>query len=246
MAADDEIKKTVSVLLLAYTLTPEATYPTQLNEAATVLAHLLTRQERDPASIIIAGDSAGGNLALSLMSHILHPRPSTPRVTLTTPLQGLILVSPWVTFSTEHASFTRNAARDSLHDATLRKWGAMHIGATKDESAISQETISTATGLDSYNQPLRPEYTWWTGMHRVVADVFLWMGEEEVFVDGLREFADLFQCGWENGGGDTAAVQAYVGPSQPHIGPIMDVLMQVPQKSKSQVDLEIWVKARLA
>ena len=119
---------TVSVLLLAYTLVPEARYPTQLNQAATALSYLLYDQKRDPSSIVIGGDSAGGNLALSLLSHILHPRPDTPRLTLTSPLRGALLISPWVNFSTKHSSYVRNAGKDSLVENMLRKWGAMYLG----------------------------------------------------------------------------------------------------------------------
>ena len=57
----------VAVLMLAYTLVPEAVYPTQLREAAIVLAHLVQDTGRSPSNIFIAGDSAGGNLCLSLL-----------------------------------------------------------------------------------------------------------------------------------------------------------------------------------
>ncbi|KAF2711936.1 alpha/beta-hydrolase [Pleomassaria siparia CBS 279.74] len=78
--------KRVAVLVLAYQLAPEATYPTQLQEAATILSYLLTETARSPADIFITGDSAGGGLSLSLLSHILYPHPDVLRIELSVPL----------------------------------------------------------------------------------------------------------------------------------------------------------------
>lgn len=50
--------------------------------------------------IVIAGDSAGGNLTLGLISHLLHPHPDVPKVELSGPLATTILISPWVKFTT--------------------------------------------------------------------------------------------------------------------------------------------------
>jgi acetyl esterase/lipase len=240
MEADQETTKSVSVLLVAYTLVPEAHYPAQLNQAATVLSYLLSDKKRDPASVIIGGDSAGGNLAISLLSHILHPRPGTPRVSLTAPLRGVMICSPWVSFSTKHDSYLRNAGKDTLVDSMLRAWGSMYLGLSKDGEVFNEEVET-----DSYNEPLRNGPDWWEGMHEVVNEVFMWMGSDEVFIDGLRDFTKVFTQGWKAGGGISTAVKSYEATGQPHIGPIMDVLMEDKNKSRSQLDIEEWFKKLL-
>jgi acetyl esterase/lipase len=240
MEAKENTKKSVSILLLAYTLVPEAHYPAQLNEAATVLSYLLSEKKQDPTSIMVGGDSAGGNLVVSLLSHILHPRPETPLVVLTAPLRGIFLCSPWVSFSTEHASYSRNAGKDTLVDSMLRRWGSMYLGMSEDG-----KTNSKAAKTDSYNEPLQNEYVWWQGMHKVMREVFIWMGTDEIFIDGQREFAKLFRKGWEVGGGNPAAIKVYEAPDQAHIGPIMDVMMQNKEKSQPQLDIEKWFEERL-
>jgi acetyl esterase len=48
-----------------YALSPEAKFPTALNQVAGVIAWLGAQREFDPARIAAAGDSAGANLALS-------------------------------------------------------------------------------------------------------------------------------------------------------------------------------------
>lgn len=237
MNADKNTTKSISVLLPAYTLVPEAHYPMQLNEAATVLSYLISGKKRSPANIVIGGDSAGGNLALSLLSHILHPRPDTPRVELTTPLRGALLYSPWVCFSTEHDSYVRNGGKDTLIDSMLRSWGSMYLGLSKD-GEVPRKDVET----DNYNEPLRNDSAWWQNIHRVVGKSFIWMGKDEVFVDGLREFAGIFEQGWNAGGGNPAAFDVYEAADQPHIGPIMDVLMENPKKYQSQLAIEDWLR----
>ncbi|KAF1831404.1 alpha/beta-hydrolase [Decorospora gaudefroyi] len=72
---DRKSRRSVGVLFVAYTLAPEGTHPTQLREAVIVLSYLVTKTGRSPSEILISGDSAGGNLAIALLSHILHPHP---------------------------------------------------------------------------------------------------------------------------------------------------------------------------
>ena len=40
-----------SVLSLSYTLTPDATYPTQLRQAASALQYLIKTESRDPSTV---------------------------------------------------------------------------------------------------------------------------------------------------------------------------------------------------
>ena len=56
---------------------PESPFPTQLRQANAALTHLLNRGI-PPENIIVGGDSAGRNLSLQLVSHVLHPLPSLP------------------------------------------------------------------------------------------------------------------------------------------------------------------------
>lgn len=124
----DQHKPSVSFLLLAYTLAPEAVYPSQLREAAVVLAHLVQKTRRSPSKILVAGDSAGGNLALSLLSHIRHPHPGVFPIKLQCPLGGALLISPWVSFRTDSPSYKSNVHLDVLSPLALRRWSAMFLG----------------------------------------------------------------------------------------------------------------------
>jgi acetyl esterase/lipase len=221
-------KRSISILLPAYTLVPEATFPSQLQQAVTVLSHLLGECKRDPSSIMITGDSAGGGLVMTLLSHILRPHPDVRPITLSSPLRGVFVYSPWVSYSTNYASFSRNVGKDALEHNMLRKWAAMYLGTANGESPIAQ-----TRGGDQYSEPLLAEVYWWKGMHTICDEVFIWVGENEIFVDGIEKFAAKFQEGWNTGGGAQERVKLHVAGQEAHIGPIMDMMLQFSIKKRA-------------
>ena len=58
------------VLLVEYGLAPENVFPTAVEDAFKSYNWLVENQKFDTKNIIIAGDSAGGNLTLSLLIKI--------------------------------------------------------------------------------------------------------------------------------------------------------------------------------
>ncbi|KAL1633126.1 hypothetical protein SLS58_011217 [Diplodia intermedia] len=70
----------IAALVLHYDVAPFAAYPRQLGQAAQLLNHVLRNLRVAPRNIILGGDSAGGNLTLALLSHILHPHPDAAAV----------------------------------------------------------------------------------------------------------------------------------------------------------------------
>ncbi|KAK0439238.1 Alpha/Beta hydrolase protein [Desarmillaria tabescens] len=87
----------IGIAIVSYNLLPNAVFPSQLREATDGLQHLIAAGVL-PENIIIGGDSAGGNLALQLLSHILYPLLSieAPPVRSDAHFRGLLLVSPFV------------------------------------------------------------------------------------------------------------------------------------------------------
>lgn len=231
--------KKISTLLPAYTLVPEARFPTQLAQAATVLSHLLDTEKRDPSNIILTGDSAGGGLLLSLLSHILHPLDGVPRVPPSSPFRGIVLYSPWVSYSTLFPSYTENASKDALEASMLRKWGALYVGTSTGETAVAQ-----TSGGDAYNEALTANPSWWQHASKAVDSVFIWAGANEIFLDPVREFAEKFVEGWGMSG-EKKKVRVLVGEEEAHIAPIMDVMLQYEGKGQSQEAIEEWLKERL-
>lgn len=120
--------KPVAILFLSYDLSPAARYPRQLTQAVSLLRNVIEILHKDPEDIILTGDSAGGNLALALLSHISFPHPAISPLKLASNLRGLVLVSPWVSFQLNEPSCIRNARKDLLSIATLRRWGEAFMG----------------------------------------------------------------------------------------------------------------------
>lgn len=111
---------------------------------------------------MIAGDSAGGGLALSLLSHLLHPHLDVQKVPLSVPLRGAFLLSPWVSFDTTDDSYTRNAEKDFLVPAVMRYWAGLHLGTIEEEV-----DPGVVTGGTNYSELLLADASWWEGMHGV-------------------------------------------------------------------------------
>jgi monoterpene epsilon-lactone hydrolase len=91
------------VLAPDYRLPPVATLPAPIEDALAAYRHLLG-EGHAPERIVVAGDSAGGHLALTLALHAAEaglPKPA-----------ALVLLSPWTDLSMSGASIARNAALD--------------------------------------------------------------------------------------------------------------------------------------
>lgn len=87
-----------------YRLAPEAPFPAAFEDACAAWS-LLRAQGLRPGDIVLGGDSAGGGLALALLSRLLEDG-ERPR--------AAVLFSPWVDLTLSGASLHENARADSL------------------------------------------------------------------------------------------------------------------------------------
>ena len=91
-----------------YRLAPEHPFPAALEDAVSAWDGLVSRGY-DPGRIALAGDSAGGGLALALLSVLCRRG---------TPPAGAALISPWTDLTLSGVSMTENARRDPLLPAS--------------------------------------------------------------------------------------------------------------------------------
>ena len=98
----------MDVLSFDYRLAPEHPYPAATEDAMQVWNHLmlLGYGARD---IILAGDSAGGNLVLSLMLRLKQENRLLPR--------GAVLMSPWTDLTSSGKSHVAKASIDPVLNA---------------------------------------------------------------------------------------------------------------------------------
>lgn len=102
-----------------YRLAPEHTYPAQLQDALAAFDALLARGI-PAAKVVLAGDSAGGNLAIEAAIALRDrggPRPG-----------ALVLLSPWSDLTMPGASFQENLPYDFGTRAELVNHAAAFVG----------------------------------------------------------------------------------------------------------------------
>jgi monoterpene epsilon-lactone hydrolase len=98
-----------SLLAVDYRKAPDHAFPAWVEDAIAAYEDLLDRGYA-PDDIIVAGDSAGGNIALALAHRLRR---------LGRPMPGkLLLFSPWADLACEGRSFDSNSRRDAMFDGT--------------------------------------------------------------------------------------------------------------------------------
>ncbi|KAH8201724.1 hypothetical protein TruAng_004076 [Truncatella angustata] len=201
-------------------LAPGAAYPTQLLQAVTALQYL-TQEAQIPLSrvsehtvlyafevclnltfqlqIVLVGDSAGGNLALGLMSHLSHPHTSLPIINSQDNFKGLLLISPWVSFDQSAACMVENADKDYLGKARLK---------------LASDKFMAGGEVDYYNTPLGAGADWWRGIR--AQDVCILAGEDELFRDDIQSFVARLSV---HNGSKTATL---IARGEAHDAPVLD------------------------
>ncbi|OQR98971.1 hypothetical protein ACHHYP_07488 [Achlya hypogyna] len=120
---------------LEYDLAPEHQYPHQFHQTVAAYTWL---QRQNPGSILVVGDSAGGNLIALLLQHIVREGLSPPVAT--------ILVSPWVDVAATAPSYTRNCATDVFHESTIHNWRDLYL-ATQDDAKRASPLFQLVEGF---------------------------------------------------------------------------------------------------
>lgn len=190
---------TTNIAILEYTLAPELVYPGQLSQAASALSYLL--RSRPASQIIVGGDSAGGNLTLALLAHLQTPHPDIAAVEFsgeadskdakTRMLRGAFCVSPRCANSCTSRSWTTNGdgwngkGRDIITVGLMEKF-------TENWRPVAGEVWGTPVCGD--------ERFWRNIPGNIVQRVLLVAGEDEVYLDDIRELAELMGADEDEGG----------------------------------------------
>lgn len=222
-----------AAVLLQYDLAPFKPYPHQLAQAATLLNHVRNKLNVPTHNILVGGDSAGANMALGLLSHILHPHPneSVPRVNFQDGehLRGALLVSPWTDpFGTDYNSLKRNENKDVLSTTFLQRWSQLWVNGQP---------------YDAYNRPIAAPAGWWDGVSNISEKALITAGADEALLDGVLGFVEQFRKEWK----DEKNAVLTVAEDEGHISCIMDPgLGFKPQDVQMWVQVEKWMKETLS
>ena len=189
-----------------------------------MITHLLQCTEADIQQIFLAGDSAGGNMVLSLISHILHPHPEIATTfILGDALAGAILISPWAKFGTNDDSVKRNAMSDMVTAKAADRWSSSFLGSSP---------------VDNYNQPILGDLVWFDRLDLYVKDMLIWAGSHEILVDSIEELAKTLKQAHPK-------TELFVQPGASHEDFIIDRLLGYKRKGEGTKLIESWMAARL-
>jgi acetyl esterase/lipase len=156
----------MDVLSFDYRLAPEHPYPAAIEDALKVWDYLMY-QGYGARDIIIAGDSAGGNLALTLTLALKEQGRLLPR--------GLLLFSPWTDMTHSGKSYETKASVDPI--LTL--------------DYIEEAIKSYADGEDLTDPMISPVFADFTGFPQT----FIQVGTNEILLsDSLKLDKQMLKC----------------------------------------------------
>lgn len=138
------------VATLEYRLWPAYSYPCQQDDAMDAWRYLTETHAIAPANIIIAGDSAGGNLALSLCLRLRDEGKPLPG--------ALVCMSPWADLSNSGPSHLFNATIDPTFGVDAETYDGRPVGVD----------TAYADSLDAKNPYVSPSFGDYQGFPRML------------------------------------------------------------------------------
>src|SRR5580658_5472770 len=128
------------VLFPEYRLAPEHHFPAALDDVLAAWRWLRTDQGLTASSIAVAGDSAGGGLAVALLVAARDAGEAWPA--------AAVLMSPTVDLTSSGASMTERADQDPISTpALLRKFAADYLAGADPKTPLASPLFTSLAGL---------------------------------------------------------------------------------------------------
>jgi acetyl esterase/lipase len=138
MIARLALATSAKVLALDYRLAPESPFPAALDDATAAYRWLLG-QGIPPSRIVLAGDSAGGNLTVATLLSLRDQGTPLPA--------GAIPICPWVDLARTGGSLDANAAYDWGFPDDFQLWASTYAGPTPLTSPLVSPARADLSGL---------------------------------------------------------------------------------------------------
>lgn len=122
-----------------YRLAPEEPFPAAVDDAVAAYHALLDRGHA-PKQIVLAGDSAGGGLAVAALLSLKNQGTPLPA--------AAVLLSPWVDLTGENESFVTKADEDpSLTPEGLRAMAGHYLAGSDARNPLASPLFGNLSGL---------------------------------------------------------------------------------------------------
>lgn len=169
-------------VILDYTLAPEHPYPAQFVQAVSTVRYLVDKMGLRPEDIVLAGDSAGGQLVGAVLAHIVKPAPYVPPLAVDGRFRAALFVSPYVRLPADAAvgSYESNGHKDYLNRPQVDKFNAAWKG-KGDE--IWANLCGPEGSRDVWSKVVA---------QGLVEKAMVTVGTAEVFLDCCRLFAQEY------------------------------------------------------
>jgi monoterpene epsilon-lactone hydrolase len=128
------------VLFLDYRLAPAHPFPAAIDDVLAAWHWLRTDQGLSATSLAVAGDSAGGGLAVALLVATRDAGQALPA--------AAVLMSPTVDLTSSGASMTERADQDPISTpAMLRQFAAGYLAGADPKTPLASPLFASMTGL---------------------------------------------------------------------------------------------------
>ena len=128
------------VLFPEYRLAPEHPFPAAIEDILAVWRWLLAEQDLNASSTAVAGDSAGGGLAVALLVATRDAEKTLPA--------AAVLMSPTVDLTSSGASMTERADQDPISTpAMLRQFASDYLAGANPKTPLASPLFASLRGL---------------------------------------------------------------------------------------------------
>ncbi|KAJ5689829.1 hypothetical protein N7462_004221 [Penicillium macrosclerotiorum] len=214
--------KRLAIFSLTYSLAPQHAYPTQLRQAVAATRYILSQSDRDPATVFLGGDSAGGNLVGGVLSHLAHPHPQIEPIAHLTganaQLGGAVMIAPWTLLDTEFPGQEIYHGGDIITTAVAGPWSSAYLG--------PQPARDFYTDLS--NAP-----TDWFARFPVQA-ILVTCGGNEIMMPIIQDFAQKLQAGFPT-------AELFVGLRECHVAPVYNLELGDKTETEQGKKVKTWL-----
>ncbi|KAJ4153759.1 hypothetical protein LMH87_010233 [Akanthomyces muscarius] len=205
------------IFAVTYTLAPHGTYPVQLTQSVEALRHVLAHTGRSPGNVLLAGDSAGANITVGVLSHLAHPHPSIVPVHLSEPLAGAATIAPWVSLHPDLSEHIIYDGGDIVTTFVGEKWSKEFMGDAEP---------------DYYTDAIDAPESWFETFP--IKKMLILAGENEILLPMIEMFYEKMKGGYPN-------VEIFKGKRESHVAPVYNIYVGDNTETEQGKKLKTWL-----